>query len=154
MGSPRQPTNLSRFQATSDDSGDRRKALKLKPAPLLNLREEQAATAQVLRCTFRRRGEVYALLMLWKTPLVRKRKVYETCVFKELVPFSHQWSSPQIGTILWMPGLQMYIFITSSLVHVMYSNLKFLIFYYYIGISTPLKVLQVFGNLFKDKQIT
>lgn len=74
--------------------------------------------------------------------------------FKELVSFSHQWSSQQTGTILWMHGLQMYIFITRSLVHVMQSNLKILIFYYYIGISTPLKVLQVFGNLFKDKQIT
>lgn len=81
LGSPTQPTNPARFQATSDDSGDRRKALKLKPAPLLFLREEQAATAQVLRCTFRRRGGVYALLMLWKTPLVHKRKVYETCFF-------------------------------------------------------------------------
>lgn len=39
--------------------------------------------------------------------------------FKELVSFSHQWSSQQTGTILWMHGLQMYIFITRSLVHVM-----------------------------------
>ena len=87
--------------------------------PLLNLREEQAAAVQVLRCTFRSRGEVYILLTLWKIPLVHKRKVYETCFFDELFPFSHQWSSQQIGTILWMHGLQMYIFVTSSLVHVM-----------------------------------